>query len=183
MKERKYMDDWVNEVRLDPATGREKRVPVYRGDWYALGGGDAKNHAALAAGGCAGFFVLLTGYFLADFPGAATLYVFLPAALGLFPWVYWVMGAFTVSRANAKKMTRLQKETGFGRVLRSAAACAIFSLAAALGDIVFLLFFGAPGREAAGLAVLLCVGGTAFFTACRFRAVYRHIVKTGEEKP
>ena len=49
MKERKYKDDWVNETRFDEKTGREKRVPVYRGDWYHLSGDRTKRKLLLEA--------------------------------------------------------------------------------------------------------------------------------------
>jgi hypothetical protein len=41
MKERKYKEDWVNETRFDEK-GREKRVPVYRGEWFRLSPEQAK---------------------------------------------------------------------------------------------------------------------------------------------
>ena len=41
MKERKFKQDWVTETRTDEKTGKEKRVPVYRGPLFEdpAGGG------------------------------------------------------------------------------------------------------------------------------------------------
>ena len=39
MKERKYKEDWYNQTSFDEKTGKEKRTPVYRGDWFRLSGG------------------------------------------------------------------------------------------------------------------------------------------------
>ena len=103
MKERKYKEDWVNETRFD-ARGKEKRVPVYRGPLFSLPSGQEKRKLLLSALlPWAVYLVLLLLYFRLDFPGARVLYVFLPAALGLFPCVYWAMGIWGVYRAPAER--------------------------------------------------------------------------------
>ena len=154
MKERKYKEDWVNETRFDDK-GREKRVPVYRGDWFGLAPGQVKRRLlAEALLPWVGFIALVLLYFRLNFPGSTVLYVFLPAALSLFPALYWVLGIAGFFRAG-EKMTRLQKENGIGRILRSSAGCTIFILAALLGNAVFLLVGGRPGQEWPGTLMLL----------------------------
>ena len=107
MKERKYKEDWVNETRFDDK-GREKRVPVYRGDWFGLAPGQVKRRLlAEALLPWVGFIALVLLYFRLNFPGSTVLYVFLPAALSLFPALYWVLGIAGFFRAG-EKMTRLQ---------------------------------------------------------------------------
>lgn len=175
MKERKYKGDWVNETRTDTETGREKTVPVYRGSWFTVQSGQSRQQLILRAflpWAC--FVALVLLYFRLDFPGARVLYVFLPAALSLFPCLYWAMGIWGLFRAP-DRMTRVQKETGIGRVLRSAAACVILSFAALIGELVFLIAGADAAREWPGVLMLLCAGVTAFGTAAFFRAVERHL--------
>ena len=66
-------------------------------------------------------------------------------------------------------MTRLQKENGIGRILRSAAGCAIFSLAALLGNIVFLFAGSRAENEWPGTLMLLLALLLACFAVSRFR--------------
>ena len=178
MKERKYKEDWINETRIDEK-GREKRVPVYRGELFTLPSGRNRQQLfLLALLPWIGFLTLLILYFMLDFPGARVLYVFLPAALSLFPCLYWVMGVWGILRAP-EKMTRVQKETGIGRVLRSAAACAILSCAALIGEAVFLFSGGDASREWPGALMLAACAALAAGAVYAFRNVYHHLSETG----
>ena len=175
MKERKFKQDWVTETRTDEKTGKEKRVPVYRGPLFENPAGGGKRELILRAlPPWAGFLLLLLLYFRLDFPGARVLYVFLPAALSLFPCLYWAMGLWTLFRAP-RRMTRVQKETGVGRVLRSAAGCAVLILAALAGVLVFLFSGGDAAREWPGALMLLAAGALAFGTAAYFRGIFRRL--------
>ena len=151
MKERKYKNDWVNERQLDPKTGREKTVPVYRGSYFSVEKPEMQKQQALLTwvGGLL-FLACLFVYFTLDFPGTRVLYVFIPASFALFPSLYWLMGAFSFYFAP-EKMTRTARETSAGRILRSTVACAIFAAIALVGDLVFVLFFPAEERERFGL--------------------------------
>ena len=181
MKERKYKEDWKNETRFNEKTGREQQVPVYRGNWYSLPAGENRKQLGLTALlPWIGFITLLFVYFKLNFPGATTMYVFLPAALGLFPALYWAMGAWGVFHMP-DKMTRLQKENGPGRVLRSAAGCAVCGCAAVLGDLVLLIAGGQAAREWPGTLILLAAALAAFGTAVRFRELGKHLTETGGE--
>ncbi len=165
------MDDWVNETRFDERTGKEKRVPVYRGEYYRFDESlfPRSRRIPEGTGGCALFLLPLVLWFLLDFPATRVLYVFLPAALGLFPAVYWILGLLTLFSAP-EKMTRLQKEKGPARMLRCAAACALLAAMASLGDLVYLLSSAPPRPEWPGLLLLLCAALSAFLSALRFRA-------------
>lgn len=174
MKERRYKEDWVNKTRFDE-NGKEKRVPVYRGPLFSLPSGQDKRELLLSALlPWIVYLVLLLLYFRLDFPGARVLYVFLPAALGLFPCVYWAMGIWGVYRAP-DRMTRLQKENGIGRVLRSAAGCTVFSAAALVGEAVFLLSSGDASLEWPGILMLAASAVLAFTAVSHYRAVHRQL--------
>lgn len=179
MKERKYKEDWFSETRFDEKTGKEKRVPVYRGDWFhlpqAMSGRRLFPEALIP---WIGFTALILLYLKLNFPGATVMYVFLPVGLSLFPALYWLLGAAALLRSE-EKMTRLQKENGIGRILRSAAGCAICILAALLGNTVYLLTGSQAEKEWPGTLMLLL----AFLFACaavgRFRRNNRLIVREG----
>ena len=176
MKERKYKEDWVNETRFDEKTGREKRVPVYRGDWYHLSGDRTKRKLLLEALlPWIGFVALILAYYKLNFPGATVLYVFLPAAFSLFPALYWILGVAGLFRTE-EKMTRLRKENGIGRILRSAAGCTVCAFAAILGDIVFLLAGSQAGKEWPGTLMLVLASVLACGTVNCFRGVNRTLI-------
>ena len=176
MKERKYKADWVNETRIDSKSGREKQVPVYQGSWFRLQPGRSRKELVLLRAFLPwiSFLVLVLLYFRLDFPGTRILYVFLPAALSIFPCLYWAMGIWVLFRAP-ERMTRVQKETGIGRVLRSAAACVILSCAALLGEMIFLFSGGDTVREWPGMLMLLAAAVISFGTSAFFRTVYRQL--------
>ena len=179
MKERKYKEDWVNETRIDDTTGKERRVPVYRGPVFRrMTGQERGSMLAWAFFPWLFFITLILLYFKLFFPGSTVLYVFLPAALSLFPALYWALGIWTAFRSGRdgkqkglreRTMTRLEKENGIGRVLRSAAGCMICAAAAVVGDIVFLLLSGQAAAELPGTAMLLAAALTALGTMNQFR--------------
>ena len=176
MKERKYKEDWINETRFDE-NGREKRVPVYRGDWYHLSAEQSRRKLILEALlPWIGYVALILAYYKLNFPGATVLYVFLPAGLSLFPALYWILGTAGLLRTD-EKMTRLQKENGIGRILRSAAGCMICSFAALLGDIVFLLAGSRAGEEWPGTLMLLLAAVLSCGTVSCFRGTSRSLVR------
>ena len=180
MKERKYKEDWINETRVDDQ-GRERRVPVYKGSFFALRRGQEKKKLLLSALlPWFAYLVLVILYFRLDFPGARVMYIFLPAALSLFPCLYWAMGIWTLYRMP-DRMTRLQKENGIGRVLRSSVGCAIFSSAALIGEIIFLLTGGNTTREWPGVLMLLAADMSALFTLRAFRTVHNQLTEERSE--
>ena len=173
MKERKYKEDWANETRFDEKTGKETRVPVYRGPWFHGASGQERRSLLIRAFlPWAGFVLLTVLYFRLGFPGATVLYVFLPAATGLFPALYWLLGIGGLARAP-EKQTRLQKENGAGRILRSSAGCMACAFAAILGDLVLLLSGADAAREWPGTLMLLGAAAAAFAAMSLFRQVNR----------
>ena len=176
MKERKYKEDWVNETRFDDR-GKEKRVPVYRGPVFGLAPDcDKKSLLLRALLPWLGCLILLVLFFWLDFPGTRILYVFLPAALALFPCFYWAVGLWALFRAP-DRMTRLQKENSIGRILRSAVGCTVFSFAALPGEVIFLLSGGDASREYPGSLILLGAAILALGAANMFRTVHSRLSK------
>ena len=182
MKERKYKEDWINETQVDEK-GKEKTVPVYRGALFALPPGQTKQRLVLyALLPWAGYLLLLILYFRLNFPGSRILYIFLPAGLSLFPCVYWIMGIWELFRAP-QKMTRIRKETGIGRILRSAAACMVLACAALLGETVFLLSGGDAAREWPGTLMLAACAALAACAVGIFRSVHSRLSETRSVDP
>ena len=175
MKERKYKDDYKNELRLDPVTGKEKVVPVYHGSYYETPVVDViRRQGPYAMLSGALFLALMLVYYIVDFPGTRVLYVFIPSAFCLFPIFYWIIGGHACWR-TPDRMTRLQKENGAGRVLRSSAGCAIFMAITLICELIFLIFGHAPAREWIGLLIFAAAGADAFLTARAFRDLYNSI--------
>ena len=176
VKERKYKEDYGFETYFDDK-GREKRRAVYRGEWHSLGKGNEnfRIRALIPFLLCAASYLI---YMKLNTPGGRCMYVLLPAACGLIPLVYWAMGLFTLWRCP-EKMTRLQCESGPGRVLRSAVGAGILLGAACIGDIIFMLASPAAREsgELAGFAALAISAACALGGFIRAREVYRRIRK------
>ena len=157
MKQKRYMDDWVNETRIDEH-GREKRLPVYRGDWYVLPLTEREKKKALVISGglWAVCFGTLIAYYLASFAGVSTIYVFVPSALGLFPMLYWQIGILYLAFSAPQKQTRQQKESGIARIVRCTAGLMALNMITVIADLVhmFILPDIAAG-ELPGFCLLL----------------------------
>lgn len=191
MKEKKYKEDWVNESRLDDCTGKETRVPVYQGPRFrGMDDREKKSILLWSIFPWIFFLALIILYFRLFFPGSTVLYVFLPAALSLFPALYWAIGIMKLFRIFRKKgeyacpgyITRLDRVTGPERILRSSAGCMICAFAAFLGDAVFMITGSQATREWPGAAMLLAASGTALGTMNYFRKVNAKLERQDEEK-
>jgi len=182
VKERKFRNDWQTVVSLDEATGREKRTPVYRGAWYTLGEAEKRSALVFCAGCVAAFWAALIGWFLLDPPGTRVLYVFLPAALSLFPAAYALMGLAALVRLPGR-MTRLQREKSLGRLLHSGAGAAVLTALAGAGDLVYIFVSGFSAREGAGLALLLLCAAAAGLAARRSLRVQNGLAEQAPAEP
>ncbi|MGN0762317.1 MAG: hypothetical protein ACI4MK_02970 [Aristaeellaceae bacterium] len=171
MKERKYKEDYRLETRITDR-GREKRVAVYQGEWYAPAGDeDWRQARGFSLGGLIAFVLCYAAYMRLSTPSAWCMYVLPVAAAGLIPALYWGMGLFTLLRCPSP-MIRTQREKGVGRVMRSALGCMVLLGMAALGDAVFLAVGGQATAELPGFALLVCcavIGAGCFF---RVKAAY-----------
>ena len=176
MKERRFKEDYKLITKTDPDTGREKRVAEYIGKYYRIPmeASALKRFKLEEIGLFAASFLALAVYIMLNSPSSFCMYVMPIAALALFPMLYWGMGLYSMWRAP-EKMTSVQKETGVGRVLRSALGCMAFPALACIGDVVFLALGGDfPGEWPALLmmAVSAVFAGMAFLRARRaFNAI------------
>ena len=176
MKERKYKEDYKLITRIDPDTGREKRVAEYVGKYYRIPMEAAALKRFMLA--CIGLFALsfltLAVYIMLNSPSSYCMYVMPIAAIALFPLLYWGMGLYSMWRAP-EKMTSVQKETGVGRVLRSALGCMIFPALACIGDIVFLCLGGDFAGEWLALLMMAASAVSAGMCFVQARRVFNSI--------
>ncbi len=177
MKERKYKEDYGFATTMDHR-GKEKREAVYRGNWYSYRGEEAAGRKAFTSSlvhllVCIGFYLL---YMHLNTPSSRCMYVMPVAACALAPLAYWCMGLFSMRR-NLKKMTRLEKENGVGRVLRSCVGCGVLVGLASIGDLLFVLFSlkGRWQEEIFGFAALLCFAMCAMGSFLRIRDTYHQM--------
>lgn len=154
MKERKYKEEYKLVTRLDEKTGKPKQIPVYMGDYYAYAQGVTRRTLALSCLPWLAAFAALYGMYMAlGSPSSYCIYVLPFACCAIIPLLYACIGAVNTLRF-AGKMTRVQKETGVARLLRSFIGCGVFAALAALGDVVFMLRNGFAGEVLAALALL-----------------------------
>jgi len=177
LKERKYKEDYGFETYFDDK-GREKRRAVYKGDYFALDAGDRKAKAApfIPFALCAAFYLI---YMKLNTHSGRCMYVLPLAACALIPLVYWAMGLVSSLRAP-EKMTRLQMETGPGRILRSSVGAGVFLAMAAVGDVIFVLTSPTARQngEIIGLCLLAAAAASALGGFTRARSAYNRIKKT-----
>ena len=104
------------------------------------------------------------------------MYVLPISACALIVLVYWAMGLFAMWRAP-EKMTRLQKENGMGRVLRSSVGCGVLLAMACVGDILFMLLTLKERftEEILGFALLCCAAMAALGCFLRIREPYNKL--------
>lgn len=177
MKERKYKDDYGFHSYVDKR-GRDRRDAVYQGDYFILEGGAAarKKMTAESLFFLLIFAVLYLVYMKLNTPSASCMYVLPITACALIVLVYWGMGVFAMWRAP-EKMTRLQKENGVGRVLRSSVGCGILLAMACVGDLLLILttLKERYADELPGFALLACAAMAALGCFLRVREAYRKI--------
>ena len=172
MKERKYKEEYKLETQLDVKTGKPRQIPVYMGDYYHLEAG--KRAIAIACWlPLAAYLVLYAVYMLLDSPSARCIYVMPIAACATIPTLYAVLGALSALRAP-QKMTRVERETGVGRVMRSMIGCGTVTALSCVGDAVFMLRNGFAGEMHAFL-MMLGACAAAWWGYARSRALYHSV--------
>lgn len=136
MKEKSLKEKWRLEQRITDS-GKEKRVPVYTGDYYTL----TEKREPLWAKGCAGLLIYAACAVLfmkLKLRGTYCLYVLPVFLCGLIPMLYWAMGVFSMRRVP-EKMNELDKEKSVGRIMKSALGTAVCSGTALVGDLILLI--------------------------------------------
>lgn len=184
MKERKYKGQYKLHTEMDEK-GREKRVAVYQGDYYAL---DLTVEAKRAFFKrslivLAVFAVLYMAYLCLASPSSYCIYVLPFASAAMAPLVYCIMGMVSMLRAP-QKMTSVQKEKGIGRVMRSFLGCMVLLFLASLGDLILMIRSQNANEEMIGFALLVCAAVTAVAGFRQTKEVYNHIrvISGGEGK-
>lgn len=155
MKERKYKEEYKLVTQLDEKTGKPRQVPVYMGDTYAHAEGVTRGKLAAAAlPWLAGFALCYGAYMMLGSPSSYCIYVLPLACCAILPLLYACLGAANMLRFTGR-MTRVQKETGVARLMRSFIGCGAFTALAVLGDMVFMLRSGFAGEWPAALLLAL----------------------------
>jgi len=171
MKERKYKEEYKLVTKLDEKTGKPKQIPVYMGDYYAYAQGVSRRGLALASlPGLAAFIALYGVYMALSSPSSYCIYVLPFACCAIIPLLYACIGAVNMLRFTGK-MTRVQKETGVARLLRSFIGCGVFTALAVLGDMIFMLRNGFAGEGLAALLLLASSVSAWYGFACMRRVV------------
>ena len=153
MKERKRKEDYSLKTEID-SSGRARQVPVYHGSWYHTP--EDKSSALLSAALLPWlllFWLPMVFYLCLNVPSTRCMYVLLPAILSLVPGFYWGLGLWSFFR-SPMPMTRLQKEKGPDRILKSSLGSMVFSAAALTGDLIFIVI-SVTDRSAEILPVIL----------------------------
>ena len=158
MKAKRYKEDYV----LTDVPGARTRGVVYRGAIFVLTPKRSPKREALKRVPAA-CLCLLGALGLLRFGGEAARRgtVLLPAILALFPCAYWLMGLAALFR-TPNRMTRLQREQGAGRALRSAVGCA---LCLAVSTVAALVYGARTGDFVALGFCLLALASAAFGVA------------------
>ena len=171
MKERRYKEEYKLITQLDEKTGKPKQIPVYMGDYYAYA--DGVGRAALAKAGLpylAAFVAAYGAYMALSSPSSYCIYVLPLACCAVLPLLYAVLGAASMLRYMGK-LTRVQKEKGVARLMRSLMGCGALTALALLGDVVFMVRNGFAGEALAAL-MLLAASGCAFVGFDKVRRIH-----------
>ena len=145
--------------------GRFVQTPVYQGDYYWLPGSVPTRALAMKGRPYLGAFVVAYMLYLrANSPSSRCMYVLPFAACACVPMFYAVMGAFSMLRAP-RRMTRVQRENGIGRFMRSCIGCGVLTGLAVVGDVVYMTVNGLYAREGLAFALLAvaCIAAFAGF--------------------
>lgn len=158
-----FFEGYEAELRTD-AKGREKKVLVYRGEWYGLDmepGAQRRCKAAVAVLTA----VMTAVYLLVSFfptPGGMSRWVGVPLLLALVPLMFLWIGLFNFLFAREKWEIRVYY-AGYRRIKRSLPAMMAILAFSAVGEIVYMIRSAAFGAELLyllGLCLcLLCAGG------------------------
>ena len=155
MKERKFKEEYKLITQLNEKTGKPRQIPVYMGDYHAYAQGTNRALLAKAAlPGLGGLIACYAAYMALSSPSSYCIYVLPFACCAIIPLLYALMGAVNMLRVTGH-MTRVQKETGVARLMRSLIGCGVFTAMAALGDVIFMLRNGFAGEGIAALMLML----------------------------
>ena len=162
----KYAPDYRLENEVDPATGKIRTVPVYRGPLFSF------CQEQQTAARMKRLFPLLTGLSVLAYvlllttntAAGRTMYVMLPFAGLCFPLLYAALGCWRLLTAKAQ-VTREHRDKIEHRLTGSAAAMLALAGISLAGFCVYAIVRGAQGQDfllAAGTAVIFGCGLAMF---------------------
>lgn len=170
MKERKYKEEYKLITQLDKK-GNPCQIPVYMGDYYAYAQKTTrKERARIVLPWYAGFTACYFVYMMLGSPSSYCIYVLPFACCAIVPLLYASLGTANTLRFTGK-MTRVQKETGIARLMRSFIGCGVFTALAVLGDVIFMFRNGFAGEWLAAL-LLAAASVSAWSGFAKVRRIY-----------
>jgi len=158
VKQRRYKKEYRIVTDVDPRTGRPREIAEYTGVYYRLPEGSPRRRAAPIGACLALYWLAAPAYLRFARATGRCAYALLPFMLGLIPGAYGAMGLAVLARAP-ERMTIVQRESGPGRLLRSALGCGLFSALGAAGCAVYLSVAGRWGEG--WFEPLLCAAASA----------------------
>jgi hypothetical protein len=142
---RRYADDYEIGYEIDQK-GREKKVAVYRGQYFEVNIEEAQLVRFKRI--CLVLVLLIIAFqigsgFVAN-RGMYKFYVAMPYVFAFLPLYYLAAGA---SRLPSQKRKLRRDEVGlsFDRMKKASVSLLILMVAGVIGEVIFLLWFAEPG--------------------------------------
>lgn len=172
MRRKEMLKLFETEYKVDPATGREKRVSRYIGPWYTM---EKKQRLACAIkGGIAwalGVAAFITAGVLPTWVGLCN-YVVPWLILCLLPLFYLALGVVKLARLK-EPFTELDKAESLGYVSASGLGLAVLGGLWSLTTVIFLLVTQHTMTMANELIFLGCGLATAALGLCMWLMMKR----------
>lgn len=144
LRRKEYLSLFETKTHVDPYTGKDKRVAVYIGPWYAFSASKRERRrlsgTSLALWGLSAALMVACG--LTNAEGGRTFYTLPFYLFAFFPLFYLGMGLAKVFRC-ADRFTEVTKDEGVDRVRVSAMGMAALAGLHTVGEIVLMLLGGA----------------------------------------
>lgn len=142
---KRYADDYEIQMEKDER-GREKKVAVYRGNFYEVNL-DEKQLIQLRKNGILFFLIIfilhVAGGFAAN-PGMYAFYVALPYVVAFLP--FYFLGSSILRIPKRKRLYhREEVELSFTRARKASLSLLILLGIVLLGEIIFLIWFSGDG--------------------------------------
>lgn len=170
MKQRRYKDSYRILTDIDPVTGRPRETAAYAGEYFRFpeDSPPPRRRALKLAAWPALYWLFALLYLRTAHATGRCMYALVPFLTGIIPGAYWLMGLFGLAAAPPR-MTVVKRESGPGRMTRSALGCGIFSAAGAAGCAVCLTVGGLwpAGWHEPLLCALAALAAWAGFAANR----------------
>jgi len=138
MRRKELLKLFETTYKVDPATGKEKRVSHYIGPWYTIG--EKQRRACAAKGGVAwlvGVAAFITAGVLPTWAGLCN-YVVPWLILCMLPLFYLVLGTVKLARLK-ERFTQPDKAESIGYMQSSGLGLAVLGALWSITTVIFLL--------------------------------------------